>query len=83
MLTQTLVPSPRGILDDVALLTFEEVDGATSAAEWAVPGGCVLDIDRASPWSDAAFRVEVEDVGGTRWWIRLRPDFSVLDVARH
>lgn len=83
MLTQTLVPSPRGILDDLALLTFEEVDAATSAAEWAVPGGCVVDIDRCTPWNEAAFRVEVEDLGGTRWCVRLRANYSVLDVARH
>jgi hypothetical protein len=82
--TQTLVPRPRGTYDD-ALLTFEEVDRATFVAEWAFPGGRVLDIGRRG-WRverpGAAYAVEVVDTAGRRWDLHLRADFSVVELDR-
>lgn len=82
MHTSVLTMDP---IHDDALLTFEEVDRATVAAEWTVPGGRVHDIDRAAHRVDAhgaAFAVEIADLGGARWNVYLRPDFSVIEVER-
>lgn len=65
-----------GSLDD-ELLTLEEVDKVTQAAERAVPDGQIIDIDRSTDPGEA-FEVEMLDLDGVEWDVDIAPDYTVL-----
>lgn len=69
-----------GVDDDAPISDTERAE-VTSAAEAAIEGGSVIDVDRSDDRGEA-WEVEVRDADGIEWNVTLDADLSVIDTVR-